>query len=411
MAARLLRWFAVLGTGIALTGFNPQLALARVLTVGPAGEFRVPSAAAKAARDGDTIEIAAGTYTGDAAVWRQNAITIRGVGGRPVLDAAGKSAEGKAIWVIKGDNVVIDNIAFVGARVSDRNGAGIRHEGGRLTIRNSLFRDNENGILTKNDRDQSLVIEGSEFADNGIAGGSGQVHAIYAGSIRELSVRSSYFHGTKIGHHIKSRAQTTTVLCNYIVDGPDGTASFEVDISIGGDALIMGNVMHKGFHADNTGMIAYGNEGLKNEGRSLIVLNNTLVTDVGSGVFVRIGKKARPMSAHISNNIFIGKAALAEGTEITEPNLYAESIDGSGDGALGSIAGAIGPVADPGFIDAANGDFRLAAGSPAIDAGTVNAAIDGERVVPDCEYVHPASERPRPSVGEIDLGSYEYEGS
>lgn len=392
-AWRRLRWMVALGTGLVMAG--PGLGAARVLTVGPTGEFAAPSQAATAARDGDTIEIAAGTYTGDVAVWRQNGITIRGVGGRPVLDAAGQSAEGKAIWVIQGDNVVIDNIAFVGARVSDQNGAGIRHEGGALTIRNSLFKDNEEGILTNNDREQSLVIEGSEFADNGIADGAGQVHAIYAGAIRELSVRSSYFHGTKIGHHIKSRAATTTVLCSTIVDGPSGTASFEVDISIGGDAIIMGNVFHKGAQSDNTGMIAYGNEGLKNEGRSLIVLNNTLITDAGSGVFVLIAKQARPIFAHVSNNIFIGKAALAQGTEVTEPNLHAASIDGTG---------------DPGFVDAANGDFRLAAGSPAIDAGTINPAIDGERVVLDCEYVHPASERPRPTVGAIDLGAFEYEG-
>ena len=70
----------------------------QILSVGPGKAFSVPSKAAKVARDGDIIEILAGTYRGDVAVWRANNLVIRGVGGRVVLDAAGKSAGGKAIW-------------------------------------------------------------------------------------------------------------------------------------------------------------------------------------------------------------------------------------------------------------------------------------------------------------------------
>ena len=64
-------------------------------------------------------------YTGDA-ISRALAeiVTLRGVGGRPHLKALGNSAGGKAIWVIVGDNAVVENIEFSGAKVRGRNGAG-----------------------------------------------------------------------------------------------------------------------------------------------------------------------------------------------------------------------------------------------------------------------------------------------
>jgi hypothetical protein len=401
MTQRRIPWLAAI-VGLLLCA----PAAARVITVGPSGEFKKPSQAAKAAFDGDTIEIEAGDYKGDVAVWPQNGLTIRGVGGMAMLRSGGKVAQGKAIWVINGDDVLIENIGFLGARASDRNGAGLRHQGGTLTVRGSLFRNNENGILTNNKRHQRLIVEGSEFAKNG-ASKNGQTHAIYAGSIGELIVRASYFHGTTIGHHIKSRANTTSIVCNYLVDGEEGSASFEVDLPAAGNALIMGNIMRKGRQADNTGMIAYGNEGPKNKGRNLTIINNTLITDMDQGTFVRVNKKVDTVAAHISNNILVGKAVIAERADATEPNLHAESL-GGGDGVLDALKAAAGLVADPKFVDAANGDYRLAESSPAIDAGLDNTAIDGELVVPDCEYVHPASERPRPEVGAIDLGAYEY---
>lgn len=54
-----------------------------LLRVGPGEAYPVPSAAAKAARDGDVVEIRAGTYSGDVAVWLASNLVIRGVGGRP----------------------------------------------------------------------------------------------------------------------------------------------------------------------------------------------------------------------------------------------------------------------------------------------------------------------------------------
>ena len=53
-----------------------------LLQVGAGHSLKGPSAAAAIAADGDVIEIEAGTYLGDVAVWRANDLTIRAVGGR-----------------------------------------------------------------------------------------------------------------------------------------------------------------------------------------------------------------------------------------------------------------------------------------------------------------------------------------
>jgi hypothetical protein len=91
--------------------------------------------------------------------------------GRPKIDAAGMSSQGKAIWVIAGNNTVVDNIEFTGATVPDGNGAGIRIETNNITIRNSYFHHNQDGILGGGTGAGQILVEFSEFAFNGTATG------------------------------------------------------------------------------------------------------------------------------------------------------------------------------------------------------------------------------------------------
>ena len=87
--------------------------------VGPAQPLTRIADAARVAQDGDTVEIEPGIYRHDVAIWRQDNLTIRGLGGGAVLEADGASAEDKAIWVIRGGTITIENIEFRGARVPD----------------------------------------------------------------------------------------------------------------------------------------------------------------------------------------------------------------------------------------------------------------------------------------------------
>ena len=119
---------AVLLTGCATTAAAPG----QCLKVGPSRALRSMRAAAAVAHAGATVEVDAGDYVGDTAVWTQNDLSLRAVGGRVRLIAAGESAEGKGIWVIRGQRVTVEGFDFSGAAVPDRNGAGIRLDGGSL---------------------------------------------------------------------------------------------------------------------------------------------------------------------------------------------------------------------------------------------------------------------------------------
>jgi hypothetical protein len=64
----------------------------------------------------------------------------------------------------------------------------------------------------------------------------------------------------KIGHDVKSRARENYILYNRISDGPDGTASYEVDLPNGGLSYLIGKVIQQGPRTDNNTIVSYGAE-------------------------------------------------------------------------------------------------------------------------------------------------------
>jgi hypothetical protein len=278
-------------------------ATGRVLNVGAGQIYAAPSAAAAAARDGDVIRIVAADYRGDVATWRNNNLTICGVGGRARLFADGNSAGGKAIWVVSGTNITVDSIEFRNARVPSRNGAGIRAEhGGWLRVRNSGFYDNENGILTHNTAGSSLVIEGSEFARSVVAGGLG--HNLYVGRIDSLTVTSSYFHEATVGHNLKTRSRESVIENSYFMDGPTGNSSYLADFAEGGRVVLRGNLFHKGPRAQNPSAISYGSEGFTHATNTLELTHNTMAITRSGGAFLQI--RSGTQSVALKANLFAG---------------------------------------------------------------------------------------------------------
>lgn len=282
----------------------------RILRVGPGLEFRSIAMAATEARDGDIVEIDAGNYYGDVTVWNQKRLTIRGVGGRARLHASGQAAEDKAIWVIRNGTFDVSNIEFIGAKVSDKNGAGIRFEDGYLKISRSLFWQNENGILSRAGEisNQSMIdIEDCEFGYNG--SGDGYSHAIYIGHIGRLRITGSYFHHSNIGHLIKSRARMTELRYNRITDESGGRASYEVDIPNGGEALLIGNIIQQDRDAENSTLISFGQEGYIWPMNRLYLINNTLINDHPyGGAFLRAAEGADSIVS--ANNLLSGIGKL-----------------------------------------------------------------------------------------------------
>lgn len=357
----------------------------RVLKVGPDQELRRPSDAARVAQDNDIIEIQGGRYAGDVAFWKQSGLLLRGVNGRPHLDSQGHTAQEQGIWVFRGNDIVVENIEFSGARARTRNGSGIRFFGRNLTVRDSYFHDNEDGVLTWTAPDGDVLIERSVFAHNGA--GDGYSHNIYIGRVRTFTLRFSYSHDSVSGHEMKSRASINRIEYNRLTDEDNGNSSYLIDLPEGGYGYVVGNVLEKGERTENPNAIAFASElpGVKEGG--LWVVNNSFYNRRVDASFVANRSK---LPALVINNVLAGFPAVL--------------LDGPGED-RNNFRQARAGLVDPGAFD-----FRLTRESPLIDAAQDPGAAGSFALWPQFEYVHPASGRARQRVGVLDAGAYEFCG-
>jgi len=213
-------------------------AAARVLQVGAEQDYAVPSAAAAAAQDGDTVAIAPGTYF-DCAVWRADHLTIAGTG--PDVVVTDRACAGKAAFVISGSNVVVRGIVFTRIRVADGNGAGIRAEGRDLTVQDSRFVNNQVGILSGGPGG-SLRIDGCSFSANGVSLDGRATHGVLAGELDLLRIEHSNFADARGGDHIASTARRTELVDNHLADQGGGMTGALVSVS-GGVLSLDGNTI------------------------------------------------------------------------------------------------------------------------------------------------------------------------
>ena len=343
----------------------------QVIRVGPGRPIKTLAEASKRAHAGALVEVDAGEYLGDVAVWTQDRLTLRAVGGRAKLRAAGAAAEGKAIWVVRANGMRIEGFDFEGAAVPDRNGAGIRLEKGSLHISDCTFLRNEMGLLTSNDPTTVLEVENSEFAYNQRP--DGHNHNLYVGRIARLTVTGSYFHHARIGHLLKSRAAISHIYYNRLTDETGGTASYELEFPDGGVAYVMGNLIEQGTGTDNPHLISFGAEGYKWPRNEIHLVNNTLVDRLPrGGVFLRVAPGADTLRA--VNNLLVGGGALeSAGPGEYRNNFTAEEGD---------------------FVQAVAYDYRLKANSRFAGRWSDPGSSNGQNLQPQREYVHPRNTRP-----------------
>jgi len=384
---------ALLGATILGLGLIAD-ASAATLSVGPGMPYATPCRAIAAAATGDLIQIYAGTYSGDVCGIYASNLTIRGVNGRPRIDAAGKNAMGKATWVVVGNNVTIENVEMLGSKVPDLNGAALRLEGTNFTLRKSFLHDNQNGILSGANLNSDILIENTEFGHNGY--GTGQTHNLYIGTVRSLTFRYNFSHDANVGHNLKSRAQTNKILYNRFSSlrpGETGSTaagqpSYEIDLPNAGTSYIIGNVIQQPAANQNPSLIAYGEEGATNPGKNLYVINNTLLNDdTVRGNFVLVGSQVTTPIL-LQNNIFGGTGTLSNQVSAVSKTNYR------------SVA--------PGFVNRATYDLRPTPNAMVIDAGSAPGVSPfGVALAPVAEYKHVALGMTRPVSGQLDIGAYE----
>lgn len=344
----------------------PAASKGPVLQVGPRRAVKSLAAAAREARDGMTLEVDAGEYVGDVAVWSQSDLTMRAVGGRVRLVAAGAHAQGKGIFVTRGRRQRIEGFDFADAAVPDRNGAGIRLEAGSLTLVDCSFKDNENGVLTANDPSIEFDVIDCDFGT--IRPGDGRTHNLYVGSIGRLTVTGSYFHHGLHGHLLKSRAALNHILYNRLTDEIGGQASYELEFPNGGVAVVMGNLIGQSSTTENPHVVSFGIEGARGDRHALYFVNNTLVDQKpAGGIWLRV---ALPQAEVVlANNLWVGAPKLAaEGHWMRRANFAADWDE---------------------FVRAARDDFRLRPDSSLRGKAQPAGEGGGLALVPTREYRHP----------------------
>lgn len=357
--------------GIGLAGISlPALGGAGVMKVGANQAIKSLAEASQRARDGMLIEIDAGDYPADVAVWSQNDLSLKAVGGRVRLLANGAAAQHKGIFVTRGERMRIEGLDFIGARVADRNGAGIRLERGSLSLRDCSFKDNENGILTSNDRTIRLEIEACEFGP--IVRHDGQNHNLYVGAIAYLRVVGSYFHHGQLGHLLKSRAAVNHILYNRLTDETGGESSYELEFPNGGQAVVVGNLIQQSAGTQNPHLISFGAEGLSWPKQELHLVNNTLIDQRPSGgILLRVSPGQ--VKVRLFNNLLVGNPRLVTAPAWEQGGNFATGLDE--------------------FVAAAAYNFALRPNSAlrgkAVDPGEAL----GSSLAPSRQYQHPHSSR------------------
>ena len=259
-----------------------------------------------------------------------------------------------------------------------------------------------------------LSVDGVSLSNGRIADRGAGIHietggdASIANSIVSNNHNISSFGGGGIDI---AEARNISIVNNIISD----------NIGANGGA-VYGSIMHNSADDNNliiSGNVVANNRGLEQAGIRLYsaygkatIVNNTIVNNIsenevaGAGVFAKVR-----LEATIENNIIWGNVGgpYGVGQEVVN-NLYIYMINTVninnnylGDylaefPVISNISNNIEGTADPLFVDAANGDYRLSSDSPLIDQGAVTAYVTSTDLDGNIRTVG----------SSVDIGAYEY---
>lgn len=222
-----------------------------------------------------TIVIAPGVYR-DCAVQTKGEIAFLATeAGQVTFDGA--ICEGKAALVVRGQFARVEGIIFQNQHVGDGNGAGIRLEHGHLLVRQDWFRDSDEGILSADDPDGTVMIERSTFSRLGRCDrGLSCAHGVYIGGYASVTVRNSRFEAGRGGHYLKSRAAKIDVTDCSFDDSAGHATNYMIDLSTGATGTIRGNWFIDGPDKENrTTFISNAPEGHAHSADGLVIEGNT----------------------------------------------------------------------------------------------------------------------------------------
>ncbi len=308
------------------SSFTAPFTPAKTVTVCASGcDYSLPSQAFATAQDMELIKISAGSYLDCGTLPGSVAnVWVKGVGGMAhmYLNSGTIACSKKGIIVADSTNVTIDNMELSGAAIDagdGENGAGIRFEGTNLTVRNSDFHDNQNGILTNNSYAGDVHIQNSHFARNGQAG---LEHDMYIGHQATFEIENSIIEQGYLGNVVKSRAAKSTISCNEIINGYDASyvkSGYLIDLPNGGEEHILNNTIAQGtYNGGQKIFIAFAAEGAINTSQTIELKGNTLINDLGQGTFLNMFHPATS-TPNFTGNLLVGGGTISN-TSVNESN-------------------------------------------------------------------------------------------
>ncbi len=221
-----------------------------------------------------TIRIESGVYRDCAVQPAGDVGFVAEEAGQTVFD--GGACEGKATIVARGRSTRVEGLIFQNIRVPDANGSGIRLERGNLTVRQSWFRNSEQGILSADDPTAAVLIEKSTFTRLGRCDrGLSCAHSVYFGDYGSVTIRRSRFEAGNGGHYVKSRAGRIEVTESSFDDTAGRTTNYMIDVPAGATGRIASNVFVQGRDKENySAFIAVAAEGRVHSSAGLAIAGN-----------------------------------------------------------------------------------------------------------------------------------------
>ncbi len=401
------RSFSCLIGGIVLIGSTLSAQLGRAATFYVAQEgndrysgneaqpFRTINRAVSVLKPGDTLYVKAGTYEESlinaipggkswttpvtVAAYHGHTVTIRPkTGSRRILHFDG--LDKKYIVV---DGFVLDAVNVSSNAIKITHGNNPREAAGRIKIKNSEVKNaiNSQGILVTEGSDGNEFIN-LKVHDNG---SDRKNHGLYIGSdfnlVEGCHVYNHPGHGIHVYSGTAEKPDNNTVRGNRVHDNQTGIGVYAGVNSAVYNNLVYSNVY--GIIAKSQGSGIYNNTVFNNheggiyvEASGPIIRNN--ISYKNSGYGIRIGSS---INVKIDNNLLSGNAG-------------GNFRDSSGQAVLSHNL--IGNSYEPKFIDLSGADFRLSAGSSAIDKGITLPEVSSD-------FTGVA----RPKGAAYDIGAYE----
>jgi hypothetical protein len=398
---------------------------AAVYEVGPGRPYKSLQEVTGLLQSGDVVTVEGGvTYPGGvtlAANGRGGVITIVGkrVGGkRPAL------VGGTAVMRVLGSHYVIEGFDLT-AGDDPKTARCFYNVGDDVTLRDCVVHDCHCTGIAGSDSSGSLTLDRVEVfhCGNGL-----YAHQIYVGSSLAkypkalFRMQECYIHDGAGGNNVKSRTTRNEIEYNWIegaafheldLVGPDPKAQKTPKGGIHCDADIVGNVLV--VTANSLGTVArMGSDGTgSSRGRYRFVNNTVIVAAKGAAGFGLFWLKGEVDSLTACNNVFWSEAGPLN--LIREESVPPPKLTGEGNW-LPEGTKNVPPTwkviegTDPGFTNPAWGDYRPAAGSPLIGAGSVPPAGIEVTGVPPVRKEPVGGGTVRPAGRGRDIGAFPFAG-